>query len=161
MKESKDFFSAITVTNLLTTCRNQTLNLPSYTWSLSRLLTSENGTAIHPVMPARHRKSADTTLCPCTSITKLSSQIHPLFPMCTTYTTLVQASTTLTTATPSLPSLSLPPLPPTDSHIAAAATFQKADLNRPPPAIQNPSVLLPELSPQNACMWPTRKALQS
>lgn len=39
--------------------------------------------------------------------------------------------------------------------------FKRQHLSRPPPASQNPSVLLPELSPQNACMWPTRKALQS
>lgn len=53
-------------------------------------------------------------------------------------------------------SLRLHLLPPTDSHVAAAVTFQKPNLFRSLPSNQNPSVLPPELSPENVLLWPTR-----
>lgn len=57
MKEGKAFLHQ-SATSLLATCRNQTLNLPSYHRSTSRFLISGTGTAIHPVMQARHHPQA-------------------------------------------------------------------------------------------------------
>lgn len=136
--------SLITVTNL-SASTNQTLNPPFHTWSSSRFLISVNGTTIQPVMQARLQKSA--TLCP----------LHPIYPpspikeLPNTSTSLHLHHTPMVHAIPRVYPCTF-----TSSLLLILLVQLKWPFKSQIPSNQNPSVFPPELSPENALLWPAR-----